>query len=99
MKACLELVEGLPMLEVAAEVVEIAEVYLRRGVMPRVPVRDAFHLALASHYRIDYLLTWNCKHLANANKTRRIESVNVALVLSVPLLVTPDFLQPLEVES
>lgn len=48
---------------------------------------------------MDYLLTWNCRHLANANKTRRIEAVNIGLGLSVPLLVTPDFLQPWEIES
>ena len=99
MKACLTLVAEVPMVEVVSDIVEIAEVYQGRGVMPKVPVRDAFHLPLASYYRMDYLLTWNCRHLANANKTRRIEAVNIRLGLSVPQLVTPDFLQPWEEES
>ncbi|OQY55427.1 MAG: hypothetical protein B6247_07885 [Candidatus Parabeggiatoa sp. nov. 2] len=50
---------------------------------------DALHLALASHYKCDFLLTWNCKHLANANKFRHIRQINTLLGLFVPNLVTP----------
>jgi predicted nucleic acid-binding protein len=56
--ACLALVGDLPLLAVVPAVVEIAEVYQVRGVMPKSPIRDALHLALATHYRMDYLLTW-----------------------------------------
>jgi len=94
--ACLALVRELPLLEVVSEVVEIAAAYQAEGLMPKAPVRDALHLAMASYYRMDYLLTWNCRHLANANKIRRIEAVNLRMSLSVPLLVTPDLLQPWE---
>ncbi len=94
--ARLALVEGFLLLEVAGEVVEIATVYQTRGLMPKAPVRDALHLAVASYYRIDYLLTWNCRHLANANKIRGIEMLNLQMGLSVPRLVTPSQLQPLE---
>ena len=87
------------MLEVVAEVVDVAAVYQSRCVMPKAPVRDALHLAIASFYRIDYLLTWNCRHLANANKFRRIETVNAELGLAFPLLVTPDQLRPWEVDE
>ena len=66
--------------------------------MPKAPVRDALHLAIASFYRMDYLLTWNCRHLANANKFRRIEAVNAEMGLSIPLLVTPHQLRPWEVD-
>ena len=47
------------------------------------------HLALASRYGVDVLLTWNCTHLANPNKFDHIESVNSELRLPVPLLTTP----------
>ena len=94
--ACLALVEGFPLLEVSSEVVDIAAVYQSHGLMPKAPVRDALHLALPSYYRIDYLLTWNCRHLANANKIRRIETLNLQMGLSVPRLVTPSQLQPVE---
>ena len=57
--------------------------------MPTDPTGDALHLALASFYRIDFLLTWNCKHLANANKFGHIRRINTRLGLYVPNIVTP----------
>ena len=70
-------------------IAEAIEAYIERYVMPRDPSGDAAHLALASFYKCDYLLTWNCVHLANANKFSHIRRVNVLLGLHVPQLVTP----------
>lgn len=97
--ACLRLVSELPVLQVEPAIVDIADAYQAQGVMPRTPVRDALHLAFASFYRMDYLLTWNCRHLANANKFRRIEALNVQMSLGVPTLVTPDLLQHWEMDQ
>ena len=47
------------------------------------------HLALASFYKCDYLVTWNCKYLANARKFGHIHRVNTLLGLFVPTLLTP----------
>jgi hypothetical protein len=47
---------------------------------------DADHLALASYYKCDMLVTWNCRHLANANKQSHIRRVNALLGLETPLL-------------
>ena len=47
------------------------------------------HLALASYHKFDYLLTWNCEHLANANKAGHIRWINTVLGLYVPMLITP----------
>ena len=58
----------LPAISVAPDIGEIVEVYIQRKVMPADPVGDALHLALASVHKADYLVTWNCRHLANANK-------------------------------
>jgi hypothetical protein len=57
--------------------------------MPNNPVGDALHLALASFHKFDYLLTWNCEHLANANKFAHIRRINMLLDLHVPTLATP----------
>jgi hypothetical protein len=57
--------------------------------MPANPVGDALHLALASFHRCDFLVTWNCKHIANANKFGHIRRVNSMLGLFNPALVTP----------
>jgi dTDP-4-amino-4,6-dideoxygalactose transaminase len=50
---------------------------------------DALHLAYASFYKIDFLLTWNCNHLANANKRKHIRVINARLNLPTPEIVTP----------
>ena len=93
---CVEWVQGLRVLAIEQEVLDIADVYQKHRLMPRSPVRDAIHLALASYYRMDFLLTWNCRHLANVNKSRHLEILDVQMGLSVPKLVTPQVLQPLE---
>ena len=62
---------------------------MRHKLMPEDPLGDALHLALASYHKCDFLLTWNCKHLANANKFDHIGRVNMLLGLYVPRLVTP----------
>ncbi len=85
----LGLVDSLPLVPVTAEVIRTARVYVGRRVMPHDVGGDALHLALASHHRCGFLLTWNCKHLANANKVGHIEQVNTELGLHVPRLVTP----------
>ena len=57
--------------------------------MPAVRGGDALHLAFASYYECDYLVTWDYRHLANANKFQHIRRVNVKLGLAVPQIVTP----------
>lgn len=73
----------------AVAVLEVVEAYIRHLVMPADPVGDALHLALASYHRCDFLVTWNCKHIANANKFGHIRRVNTLLGLFNPALVTP----------
>lgn len=80
---------SLPAIPVEDEIREIVDVYIKHRVMPANPVGDALHLALASFHKFDYLLTWNCEHLANANKFGHIRRVNTLLGLHVPALVTP----------
>ena len=85
----LALVGHLPLLAIDPSVAEIVETYIRHKVMPADPGGDALHLALASYHKCDFLVTWNCLHLANANKFGHIRRVNAMLGLFVPALVTP----------
>lgn len=85
----LELVRHLPVLPVEPAIAEIVRAYVRHKVMPADPAGDAMHLALASYHKCDFLVTWNCLHLANANKFGHIRRVNAMLGLFVPALVTP----------
>lgn len=50
---------------------------------------DAAHLAIASLHAVDVLLTWNGRHLANANKTGHIRAVNSRLGIATPIIATP----------
>jgi predicted nucleic acid-binding protein len=70
-------------------IINIAEIYLKNYLMPQVLKGDVIHLAYASYYKIDFLLTWNCNHLANANKKRHIRAVNTLLNLPTPEIITP----------
>ena len=88
-QARLDLLADLPLLQITGEVERIAQIYINALVMPNDPTGDALHLALASFHKVDILLTWNCAHLANANKIDHIRLVNYELGLPTPLLTTP----------
>lgn len=85
----LALTSSLPLVPFEPPVAEIVQAYIEHRVMPRDPVGDALHLALASFHKCDFLLTWNCSHLANANKFAHIKRINTLLGLFIPSLVTP----------
>lgn len=85
----LELLAEVPLVPVESAITEIVEAYIQRLVMPQDPTGDALHLALASFHKCDFLLTWNVRHLANANKFVHIRRVNTLLGLFTPTLITP----------
>ncbi|MBN1674088.1 MAG: type II toxin-antitoxin system VapC family toxin [Kiritimatiellae bacterium] len=85
----LGLMADLPRLEVVDDIADIIDVYLANHLMPKERLGDALHLALASYHKCDFLLTWNCAHIANANKFEHIRIINTRLGLFVPALVTP----------
>lgn len=76
-------------LTITDEIRKIAEIYIDNYLMPKDFEGDALHLAVASYYKIDFLLTWNCNHLANANKKQHIQKMNIKLNLNVPEIITP----------
>ncbi|HEV3458102.1 MAG TPA: hypothetical protein VHG32_16165, partial [Thermoanaerobaculia bacterium] len=83
------LVADLPLLDITDAVAEIVAAYVRHRLVPADPAGDALHLALASYHKCDFLVTWNCQHLANANKFGHLRRVNGLLGLYVPVLATP----------
>ncbi len=85
----ISLVKDLPMLDIDQAVIDTVSAYISHRLMPADPAGDALHLAIASNHKIDFILTWNCRHLANANKFAAIRRVNGILGLFVPSLVTP----------
>ena len=88
----LRLLDGLHILEITGEVKSIANIYVRHQLMPGRDMADALHIALAVYYRVDFLLTWNCRHLANPNKTRHFQVINGEMGYWSPIITTPDLL-------
>jgi len=85
----LALFGDLPLLDLNRDVQDVVSAYIARQLMPKDPGGDALHLAVASFHRCDFLVTWNCQHLANANKFGQIRRVNDILGIGNPTLVTP----------
>ncbi len=85
----LVLIDHLPLLDINESIADSVATYISHHVMPSDPAGDALHLAIASWHKCDFLLTWNCQHLANANKFGHIRRINTLLGLYVPSLVTP----------
>ena len=85
----LEMIRGIPQVPFNEQIADIVAAYIQHRVMPANPNGDALHLALASYHRCDFLVTWNCRHIANANKFAHIRRINDTLGLFVPTLITP----------
>jgi predicted nucleic acid-binding protein len=68
---------------------ETVRFYVQHKLMPSRPLEDAQHVAIASHNQCDFIVTWNCKHLANPNKALHLARINSMLGLHVPAIVTP----------
>jgi hypothetical protein len=77
------------MLPVTFQCSEIADRYVREIPFPERSARDALHLAIASLTGVDYLVTWNCTHIANTLVRRRLAKVNKALHPATPIIRTP----------
>lgn len=88
-KEAIKLARSTYILEATKEINEIVDYYIKNHLMPSRDIGDAVHLAYASFYKIDALLTWNCSHLANINKKGHIKNINQSIGLFVPEIVTP----------
>jgi predicted nucleic acid-binding protein len=91
-KSYLQLIRGLPQLEVTEEAAILADGYIGRAIFQRKFLGDALHVALASYHKIDYLVTWNFGHLANVHRQARIKLFNTTAGFFAPEIVTPEFL-------
>ncbi|PIQ45599.1 MAG: DNA-binding protein [Deltaproteobacteria bacterium CG12_big_fil_rev_8_21_14_0_65_43_10] len=80
----------LPVLEASVEAEHLAEAIIEAEAIPQKAVRDAAHIAVAAVNDIDYLLTWNCRHLANAQIIRSVSVICNAKGFSMPVICTPE---------
>lgn len=85
----LQSLEGIPLLPLDSEIGEIAQEIMSRAILPPRATVDALHIAAVAHHRIEYLLTWNCRHIANARILPRIHEVLRDLKIPIPIICTP----------
>jgi hypothetical protein len=85
----LSIAEKIPMLKFVEEVKYLAFRYLELLEIPEKSINDAFLLAIAVWNEIDFLLSWNCKHISNAHVSYKVNKYNKENSLFVPILCTP----------
>jgi hypothetical protein len=84
-----ELLQNLTLLTISLDAEVLAAAFLDTGALPRSAKSDATHLAVSTASHIDYLLTWNCRHLANAQILRRLEVEALRNRWKLPKVCTP----------
>ena len=80
----------LPLLEITKAVNDIAKAIMESGLLPPSATRDAIHIAVSSVHGIDILLTWNCRHIANAVIMRELSDIVTSCGYEIPILCTPE---------
>jgi hypothetical protein len=81
---------GIPLLPNTPQITQIANEIMTRAILPPKAQVDALHIATVAHHRIQYLLTWNCKHIANAKILPRIHQVLADAGVPIPVICTPE---------
>jgi hypothetical protein len=80
----------MALLEIKEEAVTLAEELVQAGALPAKAENDALHIAVAAIHNVPFLLTWNCRHMANAAMRAQIESVCAAKGFKAPVICTPE---------
>jgi len=86
----LDAIAEFALLEVNKEITELAETYFEELQIPEKAKIDAFHLALAAWHKMDYILSWNSKHIASGRVQKRLQQINARLKVHTPVVCTPE---------
>lgn len=86
----LALLEGIPLLDVTDGAQKLAVTFVEKGLLPQSAYPDALHIATATVHQVEYLLTWNCNHIANGEILPRIALICDSLNLALPYVCTPE---------
>jgi predicted nucleic acid-binding protein len=85
----LEMIDGIPQVRLNQAVRNLAAQFLSRSNLPPKASDDAVHMAAATVHGLNYLLTWNCKHIANAQIQRKLEEISLDFGYRLPVICTP----------
>lgn len=81
--------ENIPLLDITDEAVSLAEKLVREKAIPEKAAEDALHIALSAVHGMDYLLTWNFKHIANATMRANVELICRLSGYEPPIICSP----------
>jgi len=82
--------EGIALLDINLEVENLAKKLVADKAVPEKSVTDALHIAVAAVHAVDYLLSWNCKHIVNAEMQDAIRKVCETSGYKLPKICTPE---------
>ena len=85
----IDLLQSIAYLDITNEAIELSKEFLRQSNLPPKAANDALHIAMATVYGLDYLLTWNCKHMANAQIQKKLSNISSLLGYDLPVICTP----------
>lgn len=88
--ARLALLSGIPLLDLGDDVTDLANELLAKEIVPARASRDAVHIAAAGIQEMDFLLTWNCRHIANAHIQERLRACFSGHGIDLPVICTPE---------
>ena len=95
-----EIIRDIPIYELNEDVRKFVHYYEKKLGLPESAKVDLIHIAFAVSYEVDYLLTWNCAHIANGEVIRKLIQLNNAMNRVTPLILTPEeLLEPLTRED
>lgn len=86
----LAFIQGLTVLSITGAAQSLAGLFLAGAAVPGKAAEDALHIAIATIYRMEYLLTWNCRHIANATRRLAISKICEQAGYRTPVICTPE---------
>lgn len=85
----LSIIKDMALLGMTEDILSLAKQFIESGLLPQNAARDALHIAIATIHGIDYLLTWNCKHIANATIRNDIAKICHLNGYEISVICTP----------
>jgi len=82
--------KGIPVLAITQDMISLAKALIEQAIIPAKAIEDALHIAVSTLHHVDFLLTWNCRHIANPIVQEKIALHLEQLGLFLPIICTPE---------
>ena len=86
----LNILAGIPLLDINDHGTDLADELIQKAILPPVAARDAIQIASSAVHQMQFLLTWNCKHIANPHMRERIRTCFSQHQVDLPVICTPE---------